>query len=171
MPAARTSRSANPSPLPTRRTGCEGKSGSGDQIALKDGKYLLVVQYIRHGPFRPSMCCALKSQHQASDNDPSQMRTVLLLIAQLYAVERTARDRGLRGEQLRARPIRMRYLNCKANPSADRAMFGYWVNIGFSAETELVAKMWHGCSVGIRAIWCSPIRLITLITAARGRRK
>jgi hypothetical protein len=29
------------------------------------------------------------------------MRTVLLLIAQLYAVERKARDRGLRGEELR----------------------------------------------------------------------
>ena len=28
------------------------KGGSGDQIALKDGKHLLVVQYIWHGPFR-----------------------------------------------------------------------------------------------------------------------
>jgi transposase len=39
--------------------------------------------------------------HQASENDPSRMRTVLLLIAQLYAVERAARQRGLRGEELR----------------------------------------------------------------------
>ena len=38
------------------------KGGSGDQIALKDGIYLLVVQYIWHGPFRPSMCGALKWQ-------------------------------------------------------------------------------------------------------------
>jgi transposase len=39
--------------------------------------------------------------HQAQENDPSRMRTVLLLIAQLYAVEKLARDRELRGEQLR----------------------------------------------------------------------
>jgi transposase len=39
--------------------------------------------------------------HQALENDPSRMRTVLLLIAQLYAIERTARERGLRGEDLR----------------------------------------------------------------------
>jgi hypothetical protein len=37
-----------------------GKGGSGDQIASKDGKYLLVDQYIRHAPFRPSMFGALK---------------------------------------------------------------------------------------------------------------
>jgi hypothetical protein len=48
------------------------KSGSGDQIALKDGKYLLVVQYIRHGLFRRSMCGALKwqqSQQRAAGNN------------------------------------------------------------------------------------------------------
>jgi hypothetical protein len=39
--------------------------------------------------------------HQAQENDPSRMRTVLLQIAQLYAVERTARERGLEGEELR----------------------------------------------------------------------
>ena len=39
--------------------------------------------------------------HQALENDPSRMRTVLLLIAQLYGVERTARERGLHGEDLR----------------------------------------------------------------------
>jgi transposase len=38
--------------------------------------------------------------HQALENDFSGMRTVLLLIAQLYAVERTARERGLHGERL-----------------------------------------------------------------------
>jgi transposase len=39
--------------------------------------------------------------HQAQDADPSRMRTVLLMIAELYRVERLARDRGLRGEELR----------------------------------------------------------------------
>jgi hypothetical protein len=42
------------------------------KIALKDGKYLLVVQYIRHGPFRPSICGALKwrqSQQRATGNN------------------------------------------------------------------------------------------------------
>jgi transposase len=39
--------------------------------------------------------------HQALDSDASRMRTVLLLIAQLYRVERTARERGLGGEPLR----------------------------------------------------------------------
>jgi transposase len=49
--------------------------------------------------------------HQALESDPSRMRAVLLLIAQLYAVERTARERGLRGEPLHllrqhgARPV------------------------------------------------------------------
>jgi transposase len=39
--------------------------------------------------------------HNALQTDPSHMRTVLLLIAQLYGVERTARERGMRGEELR----------------------------------------------------------------------
>jgi transposase len=39
--------------------------------------------------------------HQALESDPSRMRTVLLLIAQLYGIERTARERGLHGEELR----------------------------------------------------------------------
>jgi transposase len=39
--------------------------------------------------------------HQALENDSSRMRTVLLLIAQLYGIERTVRERGLRGEELR----------------------------------------------------------------------
>ena len=39
--------------------------------------------------------------HQALENDPSRMRTVLFFIAQLYGIERTARERGLRGEELR----------------------------------------------------------------------
>jgi transposase len=49
--------------------------------------------------------------HQALENDSSRMRTVLLLIAQLYAIERTTRERNLRGEELRllreheARPV------------------------------------------------------------------
>jgi transposase len=39
--------------------------------------------------------------HNALESDPSCMRTVLLLIAQMYGVERTARERGLRAEDLR----------------------------------------------------------------------
>jgi transposase len=39
--------------------------------------------------------------HNALEHDPSRMRTVLLLIAQLYGVEKTARARGLQGEELR----------------------------------------------------------------------
>jgi transposase len=58
MPAACTSRSANPSPLPTRRTACEEKGGSEDLIALKDAKYLLVVQYIRHGTSKIVFICS-----------------------------------------------------------------------------------------------------------------
>jgi transposase len=47
-------------------------------------------------------CWAHARRHfyQAQDNDPSRMRTVLLLIAQLYQVEKVGRERGLRGEEL-----------------------------------------------------------------------
>jgi transposase len=58
-------------------------------------------------------CWAHARRHfyQAQENDPSRMRTVLLLIAQLYQVEKLARERGLGGEELRllrehgARPV------------------------------------------------------------------
>lgn len=58
-------------------------------------------------------CWAHARRHfyQAQDNDPSRTRTVLLLIAQLYQVEKLGRERGLRGEELRllrehgARPV------------------------------------------------------------------
>lgn len=58
-------------------------------------------------------CWAHARRHfyQAQDNDPSRMRTVLLLIARLYQVEKVGRERGLRGEELRilrehgARPL------------------------------------------------------------------
>ena len=58
-------------------------------------------------------CWAHARRHiyQALDNDPSRMRTVLLMIAALYRVEKLARDRGLMGEDLRllreqgARPV------------------------------------------------------------------
>ena len=39
--------------------------------------------------------------HQALESDPSRMWTTLLMIAALYAVEKLARERGLRGEELR----------------------------------------------------------------------
>ena len=58
-------------------------------------------------------CWAHARRHiyQALDNDPSRMRTVLLMIAALYRVEKLARERGLVGEDLRllraqgARPV------------------------------------------------------------------
>jgi transposase len=54
---------------------------------------------------------ARRHVHQALDNDPSRMRTLLLMIAELYRVEKLARQRSLRGEDLRlmreqgARPV------------------------------------------------------------------
>jgi len=54
---------------------------------------------------------ARRHVHQALDNDPARMRTVLLMIAELYRVEKLARQRALRGEDLRlmreqgARPV------------------------------------------------------------------
>jgi transposase len=57
------------------------------------------------------MAHARRHIYQALGNDPSRMRTVLLLIAQLYRVEERARRHGLSGEDLRllrqqgARPV------------------------------------------------------------------
>ena len=54
---------------------------------------------------------ARRHVHQALDNDPSRMRTLLLMIAELYRVEKLARQRALGGEDLRlmreqgARPV------------------------------------------------------------------
>ena len=47
-------------------------------------------------------CWAHARRHiyQALENDPSRMRTVLLLIAELYRVEKLARERSLAGEDL-----------------------------------------------------------------------
>jgi transposase len=54
---------------------------------------------------------ARRHVYQALDHDPSRMRTLLLMIAELYGVEKLARQRGLSGEDLRllreqgARPV------------------------------------------------------------------
>jgi transposase len=54
---------------------------------------------------------ARRHVHQAMEGDPSRMRTVLLMIAQLYGVEKLARERGVVGAELRvmreqgARPV------------------------------------------------------------------
>jgi transposase len=47
-------------------------------------------------------CWAHSRRHvyQALETDPSRMRTILLLIAELYRVEKLARERGLAGEDL-----------------------------------------------------------------------
>jgi transposase len=44
---------------------------------------------------------ARRHVHQALESDPSRMRPVLWMIAELYAVEKLARERGLAGEELR----------------------------------------------------------------------
>jgi len=51
----------------------------------------------------PSGCWAHARRHfhNAVETDPSRMRTVLLLIAHIYGIERTARERALHGEDLR----------------------------------------------------------------------
>jgi transposase len=48
-------------------------------------------------------CWAHARRHvfQALEHDPSRMRTILLLLAELYRVEKLARGRGLAGEDLR----------------------------------------------------------------------
>jgi len=54
---------------------------------------------------------ARRHVHEALDTDPSRMRTILLMIAELYRVEKLARQRGLAGEDIRlvreqgARPV------------------------------------------------------------------
>jgi transposase len=54
---------------------------------------------------------ARRHVYQALDNDPSRMRTLLLMIAELYRVEKLARQRVVCGEDLRrmreqgARPV------------------------------------------------------------------
>jgi transposase len=49
-------------------------------------------------------CWAHARRHvfQAQENDPSRMRTLLVMIAGLYRLEKLARERGLAGEDLRA---------------------------------------------------------------------
>ena len=44
---------------------------------------------------------ARRHVHQALDTDPSRMRTILLMVAELYRVEKLARQRGLAGDELR----------------------------------------------------------------------
>jgi transposase len=44
---------------------------------------------------------ARRHVYQARETDPSRMRTILLMIAELYRVEKLARERGLTGEDLR----------------------------------------------------------------------
>lgn len=48
-------------------------------------------------------CWAHARRHfyEAQDSDPSRMQTVLVLIGELYGVEKLGRERGLRGEELR----------------------------------------------------------------------
>ncbi len=63
-----------------------------DSFFLKPGRGMVEVGCWSH---------ARRHVYQALENDPSRMRTVLLMIAELYGVEKLARQRGLRGEVLK----------------------------------------------------------------------
>ena len=95
---------------------------AGPEMFLKQYRgYLQADAYVAYDSFftKPERgmvevgCWAHARRHiyQALDHDPSRMRTVLLLIAALYRVEKLARERGLAGDDLRllrqqgARPI------------------------------------------------------------------
>ncbi len=95
---------------------------AGPEAFLKSYRgYLQADAYVAYDSFflKPERgmvevgCWAHSRRHvyQAVETDPSRMRTVLLLIAELYRVEKLARQRGLAGEQLRllrqqgARPV------------------------------------------------------------------
>lgn len=95
---------------------------AGPEAFLKSYRgYLQADAYVAYDSFflKPERgmaevgCWAHSRRHvyQALETDPSRMRTVLLLIAELYRVEKLARQRGLAGEDLRllreqgARPV------------------------------------------------------------------
>ena len=73
-----------------------------DSFFLKPERGMLEVDCWAH---------ARRHVYKALDHDPSRMRTLLLMIAELYGVEKLARPRGLSGEDLRllreqgARPV------------------------------------------------------------------
>jgi transposase len=73
-----------------------------DSFFLQPGRGMLEVGCWAH---------ARRHVHQALETNPSHMRSILLMIAELYRVEKLARDRGLAGEELRllreqgARPV------------------------------------------------------------------
>jgi transposase len=95
---------------------------AGPEAFLKSYRgYLQADAYVAYDSFflKPERgmvevgCWAHSRRHvyKALETDPSRMRTVLLLIAELYRVEKLARERGLAGEDLRllreqgARPV------------------------------------------------------------------
>jgi len=73
-----------------------------DSFFLRPGRGMVEVGCWAH---------ARRHVHQALETDPSRMRTILLMIAELYRMEKLARERGLAGEDLRllreqgARPV------------------------------------------------------------------
>jgi transposase len=95
---------------------------AGPEAFLKSYRgYLQADAYVAYDSFflKPERgmvevgCWAHSRRHvyQALETDPSRMRTILLLIAELYRVEKLARQRGVSGEGLRlmreqgARPV------------------------------------------------------------------
>jgi transposase len=63
-----------------------------DSFFLQPGRGMVEVGCWAH---------ARRHVHQAQETDPSRMRSILLMIAELYRVEKLARERGLAGEELR----------------------------------------------------------------------
>lgn len=95
---------------------------AGPEVFLKSYRgYLQADAYVAYDSFflKPERgmvevgCWAHARRHvfQALETDPSPMRTILLLIAELYRVEKLARQRGVSGDELRllreqgARPV------------------------------------------------------------------
>jgi len=85
---------------------------AGPEAFLKSYRgYLQADAYVAYDSFflKPERgmvevgCWAHSRRHvyKALETDPSRMRTILLLIAELYRVEKLARERGLAGEELR----------------------------------------------------------------------
>ena len=131
------------------------------------------------------MAHARRHVHQAMDSDPSRMRTVLLLISQLYRVEKMARRQQVRGEDLRllrnqlSRPVLdkleayMREISEQLLPKSDAGravnyMLKNWTaltrfcdNPGLSIDNNHTERSLRGWAVGRSyaqsLIMCSPL--------------
>ena len=134
------------------------------------------------------MAHARRHVHQAMDSDPSRMRTVLLLISQLYRVEKMARRQQVRGEDLRllrnqlSRPVldKLEAYMCEISeqllPKSDAGravnyMLKNWTaltrfcdNPGLSIDNNHTERSLRGWAVGRSyaqsLIMCSPLLVL-----------